>query len=84
MILACCIKVDASEFRSAVAESRTHVGYTATVPQVSTVAVDVDGDGIADAYVSGIDRDRDGIPDALQVALDGMQMASQSLQQLLA
>jgi len=32
----------------------------------ATVAVDIDGDGIADVLVTGIDRDGDGIPDALQ------------------
>ena len=32
----------------------------------STVGVDVDGDGKADYYVRGSDRDGDGIPDALQ------------------
>jgi len=38
---------------------QTHQGRAA-------VAVDVDGDGIADYVVSGADRDGDGIPDALQ------------------
>lgn len=33
---------------------------------VSTVAVDVDGDGVADYLVTGVDADGDGIPDALQ------------------
>ena len=32
----------------------------------STVGVDVDGDGKADYYVRGSDRDGDGIPDSLQ------------------
>ena len=34
--------------------------------RTSTVGVDVDGDGKADYYVRGSDRDGDGIPDALQ------------------
>ena len=39
----------------------------------ATIAVDVDGDGIADYLVSGADRDGDGIPDALQVIMpDGI------------
>lgn len=33
---------------------------------MATVAVDVDGDGIADIVVTGVDLDRDGIPDVLQ------------------
>eukprot|EP00656_Telonema_subtile_P014415 TRINITY_DN1738_c0_g1_i1.p4 TRINITY_DN1738_c0_g1~~TRINITY_DN1738_c0_g1_i1.p4 ORF type:complete len:140 (+),score=17.45 TRINITY_DN1738_c0_g1_i1:841-1260(+) len=52
---------------------RLGVGYTAgfhpppaTYGQRATTAVDVDGDGRADYYVSGADHDGDGIPDAMQ------------------
>ena len=47
--------------------------YLTRPPQSATIAVDVDGDGIADYLVSGADRDGDGIPDALQVIMpDGI------------
>eukprot|EP00656_Telonema_subtile_P014417 TRINITY_DN1738_c0_g1_i5.p1 TRINITY_DN1738_c0_g1~~TRINITY_DN1738_c0_g1_i5.p1 ORF type:complete len:338 (+),score=32.29 TRINITY_DN1738_c0_g1_i5:330-1343(+) len=44
-----------------------HPMYRPPAPR-ATVAVDVDGDGRADYYVSGVDRDGDGIPDAMQGA----------------
>jgi len=34
--------------------------------RTASVLVDIDGDGVADYRVTGIDRDHDGIPDALQ------------------
>jgi len=36
--------------------------------RTATVAVDIDGDGIADVLVTGRDVDGDGIPDALQTS----------------
>jgi len=38
-------------------------------PPMARVAVDVNGDGIADVIVTGVDMNRDGIPDALQPGL---------------
>jgi len=59
---------DVWERRGPVPRVEAKVEATVEVQQTpqATVLVDVDGDGVADYRVTGVDRNHDGIPDALQ------------------